>query len=102
MLFKNTVFLGDGLQISKSNRKVFNFAFSIVNDENCNSAEGTYVLGLFELNKENYLQTLERLAPLFDQIKEISEIKHKNVTYKLKPFMFGDLKYLVCIYFNLL
>ena len=88
------------MQISKTNRKLFNFAFSIVNDENCNSAEGTYILGLFELDKENYLQTLERLAPLFVQIKEVTEIKYKNITYKLKPFMFGDLKYLVCIYFR--
>ena len=47
-------FGGDGTNIGKK-LKLFTFAFTCINDTaNCKIANGNYVLGMFEINQENY------------------------------------------------
>lgn len=90
-------FSGDGTNIGKK-LKLFTFAFTCINDTaNCKIANGNYVLGLFEINQENYKELCICLKEIFDEIEALDEIEVANKKYKIKKFLGGDWKFMACV-----
>lgn len=82
------------MDIARTKIKILNFTFSIINDENCKSAAGCYILAMFELLKENYIETKESLEIIFSEIKDINEITIDNKKYNIEKCISADLKFL--------
>jgi hypothetical protein len=49
---------------------------------------------MFELLKENYIETKESLEIIFSEIKDINEIIVDNKKYNIEKCISGDLKFL--------
>ena len=99
-------FCGDGSQLFRANWN-FNFGFSIINDpKNCKGVNGHSMIGIFEIDHENYDMLSRSLKDVIDQINEIRPLQEGDYTspnrslningvdYQTIFYLGGDLKFL--------
>lgn len=92
-------FSGDGTNITKSSVQLLNFTFTVLNDqERCKTSIGNYILGMFEINGENYEQLKGCLGEILEELKGINSINIDGKVYAIKHFFAGDLKFLATVY----
>ncbi len=73
----------DGTNISR-NVKLINFVFSVINEKSkAASVNGSYRIGIFRSEKEDYNSTKKWLPVLWDQIKELKKIFYDNIEKKV-------------------
>jgi hypothetical protein len=86
---------GDGVNMDRK-IKLFAFSFSIINDKrNCNGSNGSYIIGLFKIDTENYELVNECLMEPFREIVELDNVLEvEGVQIKLAFQIGGDLKFL--------
>jgi hypothetical protein len=86
---------GDGVNMDRK-IKLFAFSFSIINDHsNCNGSNGSYIIGLFKIDTENYEHVNECLMKPFEEICNLENILEvEGVLFKLTFQMGGDMKFL--------
>ena len=90
---------GDTTNIFRGNKTLV-VSFCIINEIRCNTAGGTYIIGIFSVQKEDY----DELQLCLRGIKEdyfcldTIEIEYKKqktkVCYKIEKFIGGDWKFL--------
>lgn len=91
----------DSTTITSSHIQLLNLSFNLIDDiEKASSVEGTYMLGSFEIVKEDYnevKQSFEEILILLENIKfiEISDIHYKinfylGCDYKMCRILFGQ------------
>ena len=85
---------GDGTLVGRT-RKLVNFAFTVINEtDRAKSATGTYTIGIFEVNNENY-HALEKFIPVAAlSLEHFDKITIKNKEFKIEKFFSGDLKFI--------
>ncbi len=87
---------GDGTIVARP-KQLFNFTFGFVDSSgiNPNSEAGNFLLGLFEIESENYKELKECLSELVVEISHLKEIEVENKKIKLNFFLAGDMKFLL-------
>ena len=71
--------------------KICNITFSIISEKsNFNAASGHYIIGIFQIEKENYEILDECLKEIFIQIEQLNHIECDNEVYETdkKSFVF--------------
>lgn len=99
-------FCGDGSQLFRANFN-FNFGFSCINDsESCKGLNGHSMIGIFEIDHENYenlsgclknvVHEINEMKPLrsHDNTSPIRSFEINNKDYPVIFFLGGDLKFL--------
>ncbi len=81
---------------------LLNFSFAVINEGSvAASAKGTYALGFFQIEKENYNQ-LNRIVPeVWAKISAIREFNFKDKTYQIKYFDANDHKMQALVIFQI-
>lgn len=88
----------DGTNIGR-NVKLLNHTFTVINDTSfCKSACGNYSLGLYDIEKESYLETNACLKIALEKIESVKSISLKGVNFNIKFTNGGDMKYLLNLY----
>jgi len=95
--FSNTSFKiklsTDSTSITSSQINLLNFSFNLIDDyEKTMSIDGTYMLGSFEVVKENYEQVKECLRELLILLEKIKYIEIADKTYKIDFYLCCDYK----------
>ena len=84
---------GDGCSLTRAHRNLLYFAFSIIEDENCKTATNHFMLGIFQIKKENYETLSEALKDLISKCSSI-----EDQFYEIKFKLGADLKFLAIVY----
>jgi hypothetical protein len=95
--FSNTSFKiklsTDSTSITSSQINLLNFSFNLIDDiEKAMSINGTYMLGSFEVVKEDYGQVKESLRELLILLEKIKFIEIADITYKIDFYLCCDYK----------
>ena len=74
-------------------KKVLNISFCILNEDRCNNASGTYLIGVFMVNDETY----EHIDACLKEIKQdfflLNTLKIRNEVYLIEKYVGGDWKF---------
>lgn len=73
-----------------------NFAFTIIQDENCTSFYGHHTFGIGEI-KENYEDFSEPMQLFMDAIQNLKSISFENKTIDLEYYFAADYKILLIV-----
>jgi hypothetical protein len=90
---------GDSTNIYRGNKTLV-VSFSIINEFRCNTASGTYIVGIFRVEKEDYDELQKCLKEIkqdfysLDSIEIESKNDKKKTIYKIEKFLGGDWKFL--------
>ena len=87
---------GDGTNICRG-KKVLNISFCILNEDRCNTASGTYLIGVFMINDENYENVNICLKEIKQDFSLLNTIKIRNEVYTIEKFVGGDWKFLAIV-----
>jgi hypothetical protein len=83
----------DSTTITSSNILLLNLSFNLIDDEeNAMSINGTYLLGSFEIKKEEYEQCKAALGDLLNKLENIKFIEIADNSYKIDFFLGCDYK----------
>lgn len=88
---------GDGASLNKKGITILNFVFTLIHDrEKPKSVHGNYLLGVFEIEKENYINVKRSLEDLLFELKEVQQngIIVNKIKHDIKFILGGDLKFL--------
>lgn len=89
----------DSTSISTRNITLLNVSFNLIDDTvNSMNINGTFLLGSFEIIKEDYEQVKESTKELLKLIEEIKSIKIKDKIFEIKFFLCCDYKMLRICY----
>lgn len=95
-------FSADGTNLTSSGLNIINFTFSIINDievkTGCKSAQGHYILGMYQVEKECYDEVKISLEKAFDEIKKLDQLTIMGKTYTIIKYLCCDMKMLLIIY----
>jgi hypothetical protein len=93
---------GDSTNIYRGNKTLV-ISFSIINEMRCKSASGTYIVGIFCVDYENFDEVHKCLQIIKQDYYSLTQIeiqsKNKNImnSYRIEKFLGGDWKYLAII-----
>jgi hypothetical protein len=83
----------DSTSITSSNLLLLNVSFNLIDDiKNTMNIHGTYILGSFEINKENYEQVKDSLNEILFHLENINFIEIADVNYKIEFYLGCDYK----------
>ena len=89
----------DSTSITSTNLIKLNVSFNLIDDvELCMNINGTYLLGSFEIAKEDYEEVKQSLNEFLILLKKISFIEICEINYKIDFFMGCDYKAIRIIY----
>jgi len=89
----------DSTSISTRNITLLNVSFNLIDDTvNSMNINGTFLLGSFEIIKENYEQVKESTKELLHLVEEIKSIKIKQKVFEIIFFLCCDYKMLRICY----
>ena len=90
---------GDSTVIYRDNTKLLVITFSIINEGvKATTAYGTYMIGCFEIENENYDQVYTSVQELKNQMEHLNTIKVNETDFKLEKYFSADWKFLqICI-----
>ena len=83
---------GDGSRVA--NCTLFNFSFCLMDFAKCTTASGSYSLGIFEVEKENYNQLKECLKEVVENLRPFQYLDIVGERFIVEWFLGGDLKFL--------
>ena len=84
---------GDSTNLFHGNKTLV-VSFSIINEYKATSASGTYVIGIFNILKEDYFEINKSVAEIKEDYKNLETITIKDQVYKIQKFLGGDWKFL--------
>ena len=93
-------FAADGANITKTRFKIINLTFTIVNQYNNNSVFAHYLLGMYQIDIENYDSTKSALEEVFVEIGQIDKLTIKNETYTIEKYLSGDMKVVISLLYT--
>jgi hypothetical protein len=77
------------------NKRVFSVSFTVIIDKNTEKTiNGSYVIGLFEIENEDSILNERALIELKNEMKRIKEVLIDNQVYKLEKYFCGDWNFL--------
>jgi hypothetical protein len=83
----------DSTTITSSNILLLNISFNLINDEaNAMSVNGTYLLGCFEIQKEEYDQVKQALKEILKELENIKFIEIADNHYGIDFYLGCDYK----------
>ena len=83
----------DSTSITSSNLLLLNISFNLIDDvKHTMNINGTYILGSFEINKENYEQVKDSLNEILFHLENLNFIEIADVNYKIKFYLGCDYK----------
>ena len=89
----------DSTSISKKHATLLNVSFNLMDDhESCSSVNGTFVLGSFEIEKEDYENVKNSLAELLFLLEPLKKINIKGQFYQIIFFLGCDYKMIRILY----
>ena len=90
---------GDSTITYRNNTKLLIMTFSIINEGiKATTAYGTYIIGCFEIENENYEQICESVQELREQMKDLNSIRINEKEFKIETYFSADWKFLqICI-----
>jgi hypothetical protein len=92
-------FSTDGTNIGPK-LKIVNFVFTCINSsDECKASIGNFILGIFRVRNENYLDLNVCLKELFEEIKLLNEIEIKEKCYSIRKYFTADWKCLGNLFF---
>ena len=66
----------DGLQLTNTHRTILNVTFTILNEnKRATTSRGNYILGLFEIESENYDEVNTALREILEPLKTLTTIQ---------------------------
>ena len=87
----------DGTILSR-NIKIINLVFSIINEKKkAATATGTYLLGIFPYKKESNFEINQWLPTIWDQLKDLKNVKVEELFYDIKFYFSADYKMMLNI-----
>ena len=89
----------DGLQLTNTHRTILNVTFTILNEnKRATTSRGNYILGLFEIESENYDEVNTALREILEPLKTLTTIQEGSSVFNVKKSLGGDLKCLAYLY----
>jgi len=89
----------DSTSITSTNLIILNVSFNLIDDvELCMNINGTYLLGSFEIVKEDYEEVKQSLNEFLILLRKINFIKISEINYKIDFFLGCDYKAIRIIY----
>ena len=84
--------------MSSTQIKILNLTFTIINAADCKSAFSHFILGMFEIQRENYEETFASLEEVFKEISLIDQVLVNNQYYAIEKFVCSDMKLLLNLF----
>jgi len=83
----------DSTTISSKHLILLNVSFNLMDDDEfCKSVNGTFILGSFEINKEDYDNVKKSLNELLHPLENVKSIKIKGEIYQISFYLGCDYK----------
>ena len=80
---------------SQTQINLLNVSFNLLEDvQNCSSVFGSIILGMFEIEGENYVELKKCLNELLNMLANIDKIKIGYKTYGIEFYLGSDYKML--------
>jgi hypothetical protein len=89
----------DSTSISKKNIALLNVSFNLMDDiDNSSNVNGTYILGSFEIQKEDYVNVKEGTKELFQMLENLKKNKIRGSIFQITYFLGCDYKMIRILY----